>query len=279
MTTVLGAEPLDGAALLANLAAWWATHELSAPRPPDLPMPATGAGMLAYMAARRESPERIAGGKWDQPVPEGTQNPYWEIIRQLPLDPGPSLPWHHGPEPVLHWMGSGREDFTMFADRFAICPTYSWGICSPGDIAWLKDVLGGRGVVECGAGGGYWAWQMRQSGIDAVAYDPNAAGPGNCFVRRTWSTVVPGDQSASRHHPGRALFLCWPSYADPWAAQSLACYTGDLLVYCGEGEGGCTADYSFFRLLDAEWEEVADSAAHVSYWGIRDRLTAYRRKT
>ena len=103
-------------------------------------------------------------------------------------------------------------------------------------------------------------------------------GRGNKFARREWTTLLRDDHAAPKHHPDRALFLCWPSYAEPWAAQALACYTGDMLIYAGEGEGGCTADDEFFRLLDAEWEEIGDSPAHISYWGIHCYLTAYRRR-
>jgi len=252
-----GTRLLDTEALLADLAEWWA----------DAPE-------CAHTGAR---PLRIAGGEFDQQIPEGTQNPYWEIIRQLPREPL-SFPWQTRPEPTLHWLGAGGRDFHLFADRFDMCGTYSWSICSPGDITWLREVLGGRGVVETGAGTGYWAWQLEQAGISVAAYDPNPPEPGNHFARREWTTVLRDDHGASRHHPDRALFLCWPSYSDPWAAQSLACYGGDMLIYAGEGEGGCTADDEFFRLRDAEWDEIGDSPAHVSYGGIHDYLTAYRRK-
>lgn len=279
---------LDTATVLADLAAWWTSLKPLLPRATSSLMLTAGQQQEAnrrdlgeYIAAmadyRERAPQRIAGGKFDQQVPEGTQNPYWEIVRQLPLDDIP-LPWHTRPEPMLHWHGGNRDDFRFFADRFDMCGTYSWAICSPGDVAWLKDVLGGRGVVEPGAGTGYWAWQMEQAGIDVRAYELHEPGPGNSYARRTWSAFRPGNHTMPKHHPDRALFLCWPSYAEPWAAQSLACYSGDLLVYCGEGLGGCTADDGFFGLLDAEWEEIADCPAHVSYWGIHDYLTAYRRK-
>jgi len=283
---------LDTDTVLADLAAWWGDVKPSLPHAQDMSMLTAEqqrevrAGelndyMTAMAAYRDRAPRRIAGGEWDQQIPGGTQNPYWEIIRQLPLDSMP-MPWHQRPEPMLHWMGGdylrGADEYKNFADRFDMCGTYSWAICSPGDIAWMKDVLEGRGVVEPGAGTGYWAWQMQQAGIDTVAYDLNEPGPGNGYARRQWATVLPDDATAPKHHPDRALFLCWPSYAEPWAAQSLACYRGDLLIYCGEGDGGCTADDAFFELRDAEWEETGDSPKHVSYWGIHDYLTAYRRK-
>lgn len=248
--------PLDAGAVLADLAAFWA-----APEPAML----TG-----------ETPGRIAGSQWDQPVPDGTENPYWDIIRQLPLDES-MLPWKVRPEPTVHVFTDGPERVRYFADRGALCATFSWSVCSPGDIAWMKGILGGRGVVEPGAGGGYWAWQMEQAGIDVAAYEPLEVGD-NHYVRREWTTVLRDGHDAPRHHPDRALFLCWPSYSDPWAAQSLACYEGDLLIYAGEGEGGCTADDEFFGLLGAGWDEVGASPAHVSYWGIHCELTAWHRK-
>jgi hypothetical protein len=291
MTTEAARKVLDTATVLADLAAWWGDLKPSLPHAPDMSMltaeqqqDVRAQELGGYVTAVRDylgrdrQARRIAGSEYDQQVPEGTENPYWEIIRQLPLDDMP-LPWQARPEPMLHWFGGNRrEDYRIFADRFDMCGTYSWSICSPGDMTWMKDVLGGRGVVEPGAGTGYWAWQMEQAGIDVVAYEPNEPGAGNGFARRAWATVLADDHSAPRHHPDRALFLCWPSYAEPWAAQSLACYSGDMLIYAGEGEGGCTADDEFFRLRDAEWEEIGDSPAHVSYWGIHCYLTAYRRK-
>jgi hypothetical protein len=250
-------DPLDTAALLADLAAWW-----------ESPTPARFTGAV---------PGRIAGGKWDQEIPDGVQNPYWKVVRQLPLDDMPSWrDWH--PEPTTHVFTGDAPGVRYFADRFALCSTYSWSICSPGDITWMREVLGGRGVVEPGAGTGYWAWQMEQAAISVAAYEPSQPEPGNHFARREWTTVLRDDHSAVKHHPDRALFLCWPSYAEPWAAQALACYAGDLLIYAGEGEGGCTADDEFFRLRDAEWDEIGDSPKHVSYWGIHCYLTAYRRR-
>lgn len=248
---------VDSGALLAELVAFWA-------------------GPPVHGRFTGTIPGRIAGGKWDQQVPEGTLNPYWEVIRQLPLDEH-VLPWEVRPEPATHVYTAGPERIRYFTDRRALCGTFAWSVCSPGDITWMKGILGGRGVVEAGAGGGYWAWQMQQAGIDVVAYEPLEVAD-NPFVSREWTTLLRDDHSAPKRHPDRALFLSWPSYAEPWAAQSLACYSGDLLIYAGEGEGGCTADDAFFELRDAEWDIISASPAHVSFWGIHCSLTAYRRR-
>jgi hypothetical protein len=259
VTTGTSTEPLDAAAILAALDAYWAD-----------PQPERFSGKI---------PGRIAGSEWDQETPAGTANPYWEIVRQLPLDTSP-MPWRTRPEPNTYVITdeSSGTGLRYIADRHHLCGTFSWSICSPGDITWIKNILAGRGVVETGAGGGYWAWQMRQAGIDVAAYEPNQP-EDNHHVVRTWTDLLRDDASAAARHPDRALFLCWPTYADPWAAHALSCYTGDTLIYAGEGEGGCTADGSFFDLLEAEWDEIGDCPAHISFWGIHCYLTAYRRKT
>lgn len=249
-----GKEPLNADAVLADLAAFWADPH------PDI---------------MGRQPHRIAGGPADQQVPEGIQNPYWEIVRQMPVC-GIDLQYSRIYRPDGHFF-SPRDPLRQVVDRFALCETFSWSIPAPGDLPWLRDILAGRGVVEAGAGTGYWAWQMEQAGIDTVAYEPNEVSD-NRFARREWATLLRDDHAAPKHHPDRALFLCWPSYSEPWAAQALACYAGDMLIYAGEPAGGCTADDEFFRLLDAEWNEVADSPAHVTYSGIHDYLTVCTRK-
>lgn len=51
---------------------------------------------------------------------------------------------------------------------------------------------------------------------------------------------------------------------------------GQMLVFEGEGEGGCTGDDAFFELLSSSFaEHVAQSrrlnAGHVQFPGIHDR--------
>lgn len=212
---------------------------------------------------------RMAGREYDQPVPEGVENPYWEIIRHTPL--------------VRDWRGRlevyGYSQECMVS-RHELVGRYSWSIPSPGDIAWISEQLSGRGLVEVGAGNGYWAWQFAQAHVDVVAYEP-AVHADNKFVS-TPEPYVPvrvGDASKAADHPDRALFMSWPDYGSPWAAEALTAYRGDLVFYVGEGSGGCCGDDSFFDLLEAEWVEIGDSPHHYAWYGIHCWLTAYRRKS
>jgi hypothetical protein len=223
----------------------------------------------------------IAGSEQDQHVPDGASNPYWEIVRLIPGEPGFR---GHRIEPEAHWAHSGDRTamsraYAAGLDRQSLCARYSWSIPSPGDIAWIAQLLDGRAVVEIGAGSGYWAWQLAQAGVPVAAYDPHPPGPENKFVtHRTYHPVLAGDHTAAANHPDRALMLCWPAYGDPYAKQALHAYRGDLLIYIGEGPGGCCADDRFHSILERDFEEIGSSPFHVTYWGIHCGLTAYRRR-
>lgn len=135
-------------------------------------------------------------------------------------------------------------------------------------------------IVELGAGTGYWAFLLRRRGVDCVAYDrapPDRMANPNRFQPLTWTDVEAGDVDVLTGHGDRALFLCWPSYRDPFAARALAAYTGATLLYIGEPAGGHTADDAFFEQLARDWLAVEHVA--VPNWpGTRDALTVYRRR-
>lgn len=162
------------------------------------------------------------------------------------------------------------------------------------------------GVVEIGAGGGYWSMLLQQRGVDVIAYDPEPPGATDdprWHSGRAWTAVHQGDHTKASDHPARTLLLCWPSYAEPWAAQAVEAYRGDTVIYIGEGSGGCTGDDRMHALLGespycSHWNEdyseelpcPDDCAARVTplfeevaaraipQWsGLHDRLTVYRR--
>jgi hypothetical protein len=215
-----------------------------------------------------EEVSRIAGGSDDQITPTGIDNPYWEIVRQLPS----VRDAQHSICPD----GFARE---LPVGHHLLTKRYSWAIPSPGDIAWLTQVLDRRGLMEIGAGSGYWAWQAQQAGIDVIAYEPTAPSV-NTYTDGTEYLAIKRDgHAASRHHPDRALLLCWPSHNEPWAMSALHTYTGDALIYIGEDQGGHCADDGFFRLLEQGWTRTDSSTHHVTWRHTHSRVTAYHRTT
>lgn len=215
-----------------------------------------------------EQLSRIAGSPQDQITPTGIDNPYWEIVRQLPSvrDARQSI----CPDGFARGLPVGHHLLTK---------RYSWAIPSPGDIAWLTHVLNRRGLVEIGAGSGYWAWQAQQAGIDVIAYEPTDPSA-NTYTDGTEYLALRRDcHAASRRHPDRALLLCWPSHNDPWATSALHAYTGDMLIYIGEDQGGHCAENGFFQLLDQGWTRTGSSTHHVTWRHTHSTVTAYHRTT
>ncbi|MDN3354312.1 hypothetical protein [Actinomadura sp. DC4] len=215
---------------------------------------------------RGEDHCRIAGSAHDQITPAGVDNPYWELVRQLPavLDAG------------IRPDGFARE---LPVGHHTLTKRYAWAIPSPGDIGWLAQIVGDRGLVEIGAGSGYWAWQARQAGIDVIAYEPADAATNPYTDGTEYAPMLREGHPAAARHRDRVLLLCWPSHDLPWAAETLGVYPGDLLVYIGQDRGGNCADDAFFHLLDRAWTPVGSSPHHVTWRHTGGAMTAYRRRT
>lgn len=151
--------------------------------------------------------------------------------------------------------------------------------------------------LEVGAGAGYWAAQMRLSGMDVVAVD--VAPPGeethNDYhgSTATWHPVVRGDAAAANAagekttssetlaggEEGRALFMCYPppGFDSRMAVETLELYKGGVLALVGEWDGN-TADGAFASLLTkhfylkrrAKLPQWGDTAHELTVW-VRGR--------
>ena len=134
-------------------------------------------------------------------------------------------------------------------------------------------------ILELGAGTGYWAFLLRQRGVDVLAYDlapPDRLSNPNHFHAVTWTRVEEGGLEVLADHPDRSLFLCWPPYRDPLATRALGAYAGTTLVYVGEPAGGHTADATFFEELARGWRAV-EQVPLPNWPGTHDALTVYLR--
>lgn len=114
-----------------------------------------------------------------------------------------------------------------------------------------------NGVVEIGAGTGYWARLLHDRGLDVVAYDrwPPASG-GNRFVDAAppWFPVRQGDEQIVADHADRTLLLVWPTRGEIWPGDAVERFHdagGTTLVFVGEGPGGRTGDSVLHARLGA----------------------------
>jgi hypothetical protein len=111
------------------------------------------------------------------------------------------------------------------------------------------------GVVELGAGTGYWAYLLHDRGIDVVAYDADPPpSPTNPWFAGSepWFPVQPGTEEAVEQHSARTLLLVWPTRNEDWpaaAAERFHRAGGRTLVYVGEPPGGATGDDRLQALL------------------------------
>jgi hypothetical protein len=191
-----------------------------------------------------------------------------------------------------------HEDPNRYRDEatHGVKKRYSWAVPNGAALDAIAK-HSPKGVVEIGAGGGYWAKMLRDRGVDVIAYDPAPPGRGEpeWHSGKAWSEVLLGDHTAVLGHPDRTLLTVWPSCSEGWAAAALELFSGDTVVYVGEGPGGCTADDRFHSLLGEHsgcwcfsgecdctpapeplFGEV-DSVDIPQWWGIHDRLKIYKR--
>ena len=162
----------------------------------------------------------------------------------------------------------------MWTQRHILQANYAWAIPTQEAVDAIAEWCAPAGVVEIGAGAGYWAWMLQQAGVDVVAYDIE---PGlNHWVTRgeCFAPVRVGGAHVASKHPDRTLFLCWP-LMNGMAMDALRCYRGSRAVYVGEW-GGCTGDDEFHATLERDWTQVR-CVDLPQWWGLHDAMWLLQR--
>lgn len=126
------------------------------------------------------------------------------------------------------------------------CKKFAWAVPNEKALTAIAD-HSPRGVVEIGAGGGYWTKMLRDRGVDVIAYDP--APHVSDWHEGAWAEVLLGDHTAVIGHSDRTLLTVWPEYDAAWSHKMIELFEGEKVIYVGEGSGGCTGDGRFHQLL------------------------------
>ena len=177
---------------------------------------------------------------------------------------------------VMDWASSkvrGRLLAFLFVGRDACARHQAFAV--PTKRA-AKAILGrSGGVVELGAGNGYWikvlAREIRRNGGRAERpTQPGAPPPRTPSMLRALDAVPPPDwrqprdirvtaglADELRDGGERTLLLCMPSPGeDSLADAALDAFAGERVAYVGEWESGMTATRSFHRRLCADYTWV-----------------------
>ncbi|MFD8335583.1 hypothetical protein ACFV42_23430 [Streptomyces solisilvae] len=224
-------------------------------------------------AAGRDRP--LAETEFDQE--SDGENPLWEIARWMPADD-----WLGRWSPKPAFMPGDAETLMALVQRGlemgALQRRFAWAIPSPSDLTWMVDLLAGRDVVEIGAGTGYWAWMLEQAGVNVAAYDihPPSEGNGYC-TGGPYADITDGGPEAAAEHPDRALLLSWPPRESDMASRALDAFEGELLFFAGELNPLIVANEAFFKTLATDWTPVDAAPGHVTWWGMKCGLAAWKR--
>lgn len=161
---------------------------------------------------------------------------------------------------------------TWFGKRQDLVEKYAWAVPTEETVEHLCSY---DCVLEVGAGSGYWASLVRDSGGNISPYDIDPPVDMWTDVRKN-----PEDNTERivRASPAECLLLCWPPVSSPLANRVLDWFEGEHVCYVGEGAGGCTADIAFHEQLEREWEQV-EWFEIPSYYGVRDDFFHFKRKT
>ncbi|MFZ4537673.1 hypothetical protein [Propionivibrio sp.] len=154
----------------------------------------------------------------------------------------------------------------------------------------LAEYLAGKKVLEAGSGSGWLASELSLRGVDIIAADwtdyrqpPAEAGHGYP-MRSVYRLDHHGD--ATKLLPGAfdVVMLVWPNLNTPFAENvAKAMSSGQIMIYEGEGVGGCNAIDAFFDVLAAEFEPLANETkalneCHRTFPGLHDHWQILRKK-
>ncbi|MFD7844862.1 hypothetical protein ACFV4K_18240 [Nocardia sp. NPDC059764] len=209
-------------------------------------------------------------------------NPYWDIVES-------SVSERDG-----RWVVDGGRPSGSARLAFAqtiLQTAYAYAIPSPRTVMWIREFCGASGVVELGAGRGYWAAQLERAGVETAAYDSeppdiadNVSFPGAAGQRDVWHRVGGLEQYLDRTEDKAdyTLLMCWPpGWGSPMASEALARFEehgGQRLVFIGEPKGGKTGDDAFFDALVEGWELKAAPLQYISWWNLSDVAQGWVRR-
>lgn len=139
------------------------------------------------------------------------------------------------------WVSAAVEDVLQLVQK-PLQNSFSSAVPCKAALDAIATVAQG-GVVELGAGSGYWAALLHEKGVDVLCYDiePPTIACKNRFFAAQFFRVRHGGPNVlcKRSIAQRTLLLIWPWCKDmgglpPYDAAALRMYRGDTVVHVGD---------------------------------------------
>ena len=151
---------------------------------------------------------------------------------------------------------------------------YGWSIIDEHSLEIIKNHIIGRKTLEINCGKGHWSYCLRLLGCDIVATD--------IFTQdSSWVTVEQLDavSAVEKYNDKYSVLLCsWPNYNEDYAYEALRRFTGDTIIYIGEGKTGNCATDSFFDYLTQNYQKLEIENTLQSWPFVNDSLSIYKKK-
>lgn len=178
--------------------------------------------------------------------------------------------------PYLEQASQFLDLWNNWNERHRLVPEYSWAVPDQWALSAMLDTVdqfGLKGIVEMGAGSGYWGSLLMAMGGNWVGLDRDPWTKTHAPVRQTEGTGALADSQWNDW----MLFLCWPPYDTDMGLTALRAFKGKYLTYVGESKGGCTGCNDFHDELAENWLILTEVS--IPQWNtIHDSLTIYVRK-
>jgi len=129
---------------------------------------------------------------------------------------------------------------------------YSWAVPTDEAIDAIVKFSEWNGLIDFGAGSGYWSMLVAKKGINVIAVDNWTADK-----PELWFDVQTGSYEYLKMAGGRVLFMCWiPQYTD-MGLMALKTWNGDKFIMVGEpAPARSNANPEFFEYLEANYSLV-----------------------
>lgn len=148
-----------------------------------------------------------------------------------------------------------------------------WAIVTRNLAIALAEIVNGRSILEIMAGAGWLARALADEGIQITATDDGSWNERHSKMQQIYP-VAPLDAASAVRELGTQhdiLLVSWPPYGDEAICKALAYWEPEkLLIYIGEGDGGCNAPECFWNGFFED--RTIDAPLIASWWGLHDRV-------